>query len=94
MRVLAVRTRLLATTQRLNHDGRAAGWRLPEQARRRRFLCPRVEAHVSGVPVKRAKAAALRADPGLTLLLATGEPGSPTETALRRLAAMTTSGDD
>jgi hypothetical protein len=32
------------------------------------------------------EAAALRADPGLTLLLATAEPGSPTEAALRRLA--------
>src|SRR5215218_6688149 len=36
------------------------------------------------------EAAALRADPGLTLLLATAEQGSPTEAALRRLAAMTT----
>jgi transcriptional regulator with XRE-family HTH domain len=33
------------------------------------------------------EAAALRADPGLTLLLATAEQGSPTEAALRRLAA-------
>ena len=33
------------------------------------------------------EAAALRADPGLTLLLATAEPRSPTEAALRRLAA-------
>jgi transcriptional regulator with XRE-family HTH domain len=32
------------------------------------------------------EAAALRADPGLTLLLATADPDSPTETALRRLA--------
>jgi transcriptional regulator with XRE-family HTH domain len=32
------------------------------------------------------EAAALRADPGLTLLLATAEPGSPTETALKELA--------
>ena len=39
------------------------------------------------------EAAALRADPGLTLLLATAEPGSPTETALRRLAATTTRDD-
>jgi transcriptional regulator with XRE-family HTH domain len=31
------------------------------------------------------EAAALRADPGLTLLLATAEPGSTTETALQRL---------
>jgi transcriptional regulator with XRE-family HTH domain len=31
------------------------------------------------------EAAALRADPGLTLLLATADPGSSTETALRRL---------
>src|SRR5918999_391224 len=36
------------------------------------------------------EAAALRADPGLTLLLATADQGSPTETALHRLAAMTT----
>jgi len=35
------------------------------------------------------EAAELRADPGLTLLLATPDQGSPTETALRRLAAMT-----
>jgi transcriptional regulator with XRE-family HTH domain len=35
------------------------------------------------------EAAALRADPGLTLLLATAEQGSPTEEALRRLAAET-----
>jgi transcriptional regulator with XRE-family HTH domain len=35
------------------------------------------------------EAAALRADPGLTLLLATPDAGSPTEAALRRLAAMT-----
>jgi hypothetical protein len=34
------------------------------------------------------EAAALRADPGLTLLLATADPGSPTETALRRLRGM------
>jgi transcriptional regulator with XRE-family HTH domain len=34
------------------------------------------------------EAAALRADPGLTLLLATAEQGSPTDGALRRLAAM------
>jgi transcriptional regulator with XRE-family HTH domain len=32
------------------------------------------------------EAAALRADPALTLLLATAEPGSPSEAALRRLA--------
>ena len=32
------------------------------------------------------EAAALRADPGLTLLLATPDPGSPSESALRRLA--------
>jgi transcriptional regulator with XRE-family HTH domain len=31
------------------------------------------------------EAASLRADPGLTLLLATADPGSPTEAALRRL---------
>jgi hypothetical protein len=35
------------------------------------------------------EAAELRADPGLTLLLATADEGSPTETALRRLATMT-----
>src|SRR3954471_16067423 len=35
------------------------------------------------------EAAALRADPGLTLLLATAEQGSPTEVALHRLSAMT-----
>jgi len=35
------------------------------------------------------EAAALRADPGLTLLLATAEQGSPTEASLRRLAAKT-----
>src|SRR3954451_5519444 len=35
------------------------------------------------------EAAELRADPGLTLLLATADEGSPTETALRQLAAMT-----
>lgn len=34
------------------------------------------------------EAAALRADPGLTLLLATVARGSPTESALRQLAAM------
>jgi transcriptional regulator with XRE-family HTH domain len=34
------------------------------------------------------EAAALRAEPGLTLLLATADQGSPTEAALRRLAAM------
>jgi len=33
------------------------------------------------------EAAALRADPGLTLLLATGEPTSPTARALDRLRA-------
>jgi hypothetical protein len=33
------------------------------------------------------EAAALRADPGLTLLLATAEPGTPTEAALDRLKA-------
>jgi hypothetical protein len=36
------------------------------------------------------EAAELRADPGLTLLLATAEAGSPTETALHRLRARTT----
>ena len=36
------------------------------------------------------EAAALRADPGLTLLLATADPGSPTETALHRLTATAT----
>jgi transcriptional regulator with XRE-family HTH domain len=35
------------------------------------------------------EAAALRADPGLTLLLATADPGTPTETALRQLRATT-----
>src|SRR3954471_11680532 len=35
------------------------------------------------------EAAALRADPGLTLLLATAERGSPTEAALHQLSAMT-----
>ena len=35
------------------------------------------------------EAAALRADPGLTLLLATAEPGSPTEKALHRLRTTT-----
>jgi hypothetical protein len=35
------------------------------------------------------EAAELRADPGLTLLLATAEAASPTETALRHLAGMT-----
>src|SRR5690349_14842366 len=35
------------------------------------------------------EAAALRADPGLTLLLATAEDGSPTEAALHRLAEIT-----
>jgi transcriptional regulator with XRE-family HTH domain len=39
------------------------------------------------------EAAALRADPGLTLLLATAAPGSPTEAALRRLRAMTARGE-
>jgi len=34
------------------------------------------------------EAAALRADPGLTLLLATADPGSPSETALQRLAVI------
>ena len=36
------------------------------------------------------EAAELRADPGLTLLLATAEAGSPTEQALRRLRNRTT----
>jgi transcriptional regulator with XRE-family HTH domain len=35
------------------------------------------------------EAAELRANPGLTLLLATGAEGSPTESALRRLSALT-----
>jgi hypothetical protein len=35
------------------------------------------------------EAAGLRADPGLTLLLATADQGSPTEAALHRLGAMT-----
>jgi transcriptional regulator with XRE-family HTH domain len=38
------------------------------------------------------EAAALRADPGLTLLLATAEPGSPTEAALHRLSEMASRG--
>jgi hypothetical protein len=33
------------------------------------------------------EAAALRADPGLTLLLATADPGSPTDRALAELRA-------
>ena len=36
------------------------------------------------------EAAELRADPGLTLLLATADPGSPTEAALHRLVATAT----
>ena len=36
------------------------------------------------------EAAELRADPGLTLLLATAEEGSPTEQALHRLRTRTT----
>ena len=36
------------------------------------------------------EAAELRADPGLTLLLATADPASPTEAALHRLATMAT----
>jgi hypothetical protein len=36
--------------------------------------------------------AALRADPGLTLLLATAEPGSDSEEALRRLSTSTAGG--
>jgi transcriptional regulator with XRE-family HTH domain len=39
------------------------------------------------------EAAELRADPGLTLLLATPDPGSPTEMALHRLEAMTVRGE-
>jgi hypothetical protein len=46
-----------------------------------RFHHPRVGAVELG-----SKAAELRADPGLTLLLATAEPGSPGDAALRRLA--------
>ena len=57
--------------------------RLPA-AGRHRFHHPRV-----GLLDLAFEAAALRADPGLTLLLATAEPGSPTEAALRRLAADT-----
>ena len=38
------------------------------------------------------EAAALRADQGLTLLLATAESGTPTEAALKQLAAMTADG--
>ena len=55
--------------------------RLPA-AGRHRFRHPR-----AGLLDLAFEAAALRADPGLTLLLATAEPGSATETALRRLAA-------
>ncbi len=55
--------------------------RLPA-AGRHRFHHPR-----AGLLDLAFEAAALRADPGLTLLLATAEPGSPTEAALRRLAA-------
>jgi transcriptional regulator with XRE-family HTH domain len=36
--------------------------------------------------------AALRADPGLTLLLATAEPGSPSEAALERLSTLSVGG--
>jgi transcriptional regulator with XRE-family HTH domain len=39
------------------------------------------------------EAAELRADPGLTLLLATPDEGSPTASALRRLATMTSPAD-
>jgi transcriptional regulator with XRE-family HTH domain len=39
------------------------------------------------------EAAELRADPGLTLLLATPDQGSPTEVALHRLGAMTARGE-
>jgi hypothetical protein len=39
------------------------------------------------------EAAELRADPGLTLLLATPDQGSPTEMALHRLMAMTVRGE-
>jgi transcriptional regulator with XRE-family HTH domain len=53
--------------------------RLPA-AGRHEFNHPRV-GHLDLV----FEAAALRADPGLTLLLATGDPGSPTEAALAEL---------
>jgi transcriptional regulator with XRE-family HTH domain len=53
--------------------------RLPA-AGRHRFHHPR-----AGLLDLAFEAAALRADPGLTLLLATAEPGSATEAALRRL---------
>jgi transcriptional regulator with XRE-family HTH domain len=53
--------------------------RLPS-AGRHRFNHPAV-GHLDLV----FEAAALRADPGLTLLLATGDPGSPTQTALAEL---------
>ena len=56
--------------------------RLPA-AGRHRFHHPRV-----GCLDLVFEAAALRADPGLTLLLATADPGSPTETALRQLRVM------
>jgi hypothetical protein len=55
--------------------------RLPA-AGRHHFQHPRV-GHLDLV----FEAASLRADPGLTLLLATADPGSPTETALGRLRA-------
>jgi hypothetical protein len=42
---------------------------------------------MSGDPYLVFETAALRADPGLTLLLATAEPGKPTEAALHRLSA-------
>jgi transcriptional regulator with XRE-family HTH domain len=61
--------------------------RLPA-AGRHRFHHPRV-----GLLDLVFEAAALRADPGLTLLLATADPGSPTDTALHRLAAMATSAE-
>ena len=56
--------------------------RLPATGRHR-FNHPRV-----GPLDLEFEAAALRADPGLTLLLATAEAGSPTEPALHQLAAM------
>jgi transcriptional regulator with XRE-family HTH domain len=61
--------------------------RLPATGRHR-FHHPRV-----GLLDLDFEAAALRADPGLTLLLATAEPGSLTETALHRLAATAAGGD-
>lgn len=61
--------------------------RLPA-AGRHRFHHPRL-----GLLDLAFEAAALRADPGLTLLLATAEPGSATRAALDRLASTMRTGD-